>query len=1448
MGQDQFATMTPQQKERLGMMGRETGRMQMQHRALNASFILPMAGQTAMSIANLPEGQASRKMGGIIQGASTGLAVGAMIPGPIGLAIGGTIATVTLFKSVIDNLTPSFEDLAKKTQELSSKVGEQINASQEFLIAQSNFKEIAKEGNAVNTQTAADRITASFEKITDSGLKSKLIGKPLDEQQSVIAKYQAEKQKGISKLGFETAGAGFDTENQFKSIFTLGMGLKSSSFRNLGTSNQGLDASGLNRFTRGKDLAGGRKVDETMTSLANEFLAAGYKSKDISGLRADKKLDFFISNSEIETFTKRVKLLEEERAEMDKLIQSNVKYNVGLVDMDKKLSRFITYSSLNSQLKSNEVGNRQALNLQRAGEAVQTYSQFWKPETVIGMNTRLKEGQLDVDTQSQLRDAINKMTDEVGKISTDEKNLINPKSFEAILKEYSSGNLSGEGAIKSLDNLINVLVPDVKNQKGVDDLTNIKADFVKNISLAGQANAAGKQQIGEADKSERKRLKISQGLSFMGGAAGGYGLDEEKMGQANANINYGFSNLLGRNQRDLDWTYVSRRGGGGSLRGKEGRRTKFGYGLEEDIAFDRSERPIEEQGLRADISRAKTYAELSGTGIVPEGMLKDLEPRLTKVYQDRIKEISLGTIAETSKVTGNIFDTREVGGRANVKQAINLGRYDIAKQVLSREQGLYVGDEKKVAAIGNLLKELTIQEGLFKNAGTGAALQAKELTKDDKSFENETTKFFENVLGDTGGLGGLIAQAGAIVKENQTSNKLLGEINASQLLLVAQKGLSDKRTEIIEKKTKNKELADLQKGVFTQTRDARMGSGDFSGTIEKIFGLGPDSQTVVQKIKEAHQKSSTPEELRQNLIDTGFDKPQDQNAIDAYVKYSTPQTKYLKEIQDNTAEITKSTGEIKGLEGSVTNASDALKAFKVAADKAAAAVGDRAGVAGGGSAGFVLPAGGAGGNVPSSGRKPATGGGGATGAGSGAAAGTAGAGATGTITMPSSGDTAQYTGQYYILTNKKGETEILRENEFKARQYLENKAAAEKTAKTGPARKVLDTRKSERSVGVGDVEIPKDAFAPKPLEKFSLDPLYNWKQQHSLDKNLPDYKIDKYFTGTTGIPAKEPQSYVPPESNKLLTIDETIKGYEKTISKLNPKFETGLGGLSEEYRAEILGAAMGVDPETLGYLDAIKVASTKEEFDALAKRDIKTGAIIPDGGYNKVVTIPSDYDKNGMKNFGKPGQHSKVIIKPGLTKKEMRESIESNWLQNPNPQDLGYDIEAISLHEIGGHVAQGAGLKGKYAGSATSRYAAQNKLLMGDRALEPEAEGAAAKLYNPKNVNAIRLSEDSMKALEALIDKIAESNKTSAAPAPMSTSEEAAKAKVEVAVSEILVKIAGGSEGDKGLGPALSAELKGWVTEYFEQKKTPLPETAKPTPFRPESRGTPDNRVGGGAR
>lgn len=99
--------------------------------AFNASILSAVGGSALQQYIGGKEGnQLSDAVGGVSQAIGTGAGIASAVPGPAGIAIGAVVAGFGSLKSVLDNLTPSFERLRGQTDAYVQKQQATVSAIQ----------------------------------------------------------------------------------------------------------------------------------------------------------------------------------------------------------------------------------------------------------------------------------------------------------------------------------------------------------------------------------------------------------------------------------------------------------------------------------------------------------------------------------------------------------------------------------------------------------------------------------------------------------------------------------------------------------------------------------------------------------------------------------------------------------------------------------------------------------------------------------------------------------------------------------------------------------------------------------------------------------------------------------------------------------------------------------------------------------------------------------------------------------------------------------------------------------------------------------------------------------------------------------------------------------------------------------------------------------------------
>lgn len=265
--------------------------------SFGASFLVPAVAGAAGQF--LPEGRGRRTVEGLGQAASLGaLATSFGAAPPVALAIGGFLS----LKTILDNLNPSFEDLANKSQELASKQQEQIDAATSFGQIQGQIQDLIQGGAGQNDnrviklqRQAADSLGALSAR--NPGFANRLIGKNPEELAQVISEIQRQNSKELAKENIGVLAAkiqgksGGAISKSFKSL--LGLNPKFGTLDQAGIGIQSSKGLGfLGQLIPGLPGGLGAKLGDL---VGNPFFDSGAAKSRASKLVSDSRGDLGFS-------------------------------------------------------------------------------------------------------------------------------------------------------------------------------------------------------------------------------------------------------------------------------------------------------------------------------------------------------------------------------------------------------------------------------------------------------------------------------------------------------------------------------------------------------------------------------------------------------------------------------------------------------------------------------------------------------------------------------------------------------------------------------------------------------------------------------------------------------------------------------------------------------------------------------------------------------------------------------------------------------------------------------------------------------------------------------------------------------------------------------------------------------------------------------------------------
>jgi TP901 family phage tail tape measure protein len=737
---------------------------------MQASFAIPMLTQTAMSMANLGENhQQGQRM---ITGATEGIGMGGMLASmvgfsPAGIGAGAAIAAIMGLKSVVDNLVPSFADLAKKAQEVGATFQGNIDAGQQYIQAQNNMQEMIASGASPSAvRTTAMQSTAAIGGVKDLSYRTRLLtAKNTEEAMRVSLEYQQKSSKTVEGKNFEALMAkndsGFLSRGSLAALGEYGLAYRSEA---------------ENRF-------GGEEGQKKMEDLVSSFLASGGNRQSAIDKRSKGESEFSrFSRMEFDIFIKRLQYLDQEKEKLKDLTKTQVDYNLSLGNLRKELTGFIQNSFFQN---TRTIQGRQAsrgMAIANVTGALENYNEFLTPGTRIQQQGKLGEvnarAAFQTDVEKIMEGVGNKLAETVG--SKEFLNSANIKDVGGILTNaMSGGGLTDERMFGTLQGILtNSAITKEENKKLGDKLEPLLRETAHELVLA---NDKLKSQL-ELNRQNIRLAEQKQTLQNQIGFAGGLGsfLKPEEFIAKLGTIAQGFAgqNTLRKLNEQISYSPY---GNANPMTGSKGRGVAFYTSgsvspTERSLAFAQSELGLKGDAVRSQIKGVTTLREL-----FPH-MTESRAMGLAGTDTNTIKSYYATQLGQT--VGGSILGGHDLGylsprQAGEVKARVGLGDFGAAAGIVRGASQNQMTREGKLD-----------MSSLAKQLGDMA-----EVVKELPSTETQVT-LLQGIREDWKTMPGILSAAWVNVTKQTDINKLAGMARDAETT-VARIGTSNSITERI---------------------------------------------------------------------------------------------------------------------------------------------------------------------------------------------------------------------------------------------------------------------------------------------------------------------------------------------------------------------------------------------------------------------------------------------------------------------------------------------------------------------------------------------------------------------------------------------------------------------------------------------------------------------------
>ena len=572
-----------------------------------------------------------RAIGGVASAVGTGTIIGTQIGGAPGAAVGATVGGVLALKSIIDNLTPSFEDLAKKAQELSSNTQAQIDAGQQYIQAQGQLNDLAASGaSPLKMRIASQAVNSSFGRISDSGLRRELLGKNIDKQTEALTKYQDRENKKVRGAELDALAAKVDTDlsgpiisNRNLNKLTEFIGDTGSGYGNVAKlagagGIAGLQFGGPIGALIGAGLGAGAgvvgkipqylkdiRVDKNMfeseegkkllEQTVNQWFDAGGSFANVSELLAKLGQE---GGKSADAVVRLVYEKQKEKNITDKLAEAERKRTATAGDLLKSIRDFGSAATFNTQRKFTLGRYAREQELTKAEGYLNIYQDAMNPFAKIGLQGQINQGKIENDAKNQVEGTLVDFQKQfIGVTGSDVSFAGVGKDILNIIK---NGDLTSANVLDTLDKFL----PKVNGNK--EELEKLKTELGQklvtiNDELKNQTEV-NKIQVELA----KAQLTRQNQLGFMGGINGFLNPDEN---QKRFDAINGFNSLLA--QRRLELTPQNQIDRRREFDLKNGR--GFKNQSESDIAFNKQENERNAALGRARVLAARAEFELFPT-------------------------------------------------------------------------------------------------------------------------------------------------------------------------------------------------------------------------------------------------------------------------------------------------------------------------------------------------------------------------------------------------------------------------------------------------------------------------------------------------------------------------------------------------------------------------------------------------------------------------------------------------------------------------------------------------------------------------------------------------------------------------------------------------------------------------------------------------------------------